>query len=124
MNVVYDAGVFVAAERSERVVWAEHRARLEAGLAPTTTAPVVSQVSRSGEQAQLRRMLRGCLVEPFASTDGHEVGALLARAKTSDIVDAHLALVASRLQTTVITSDPKDLRRLASHLPGIDIRSL
>ncbi|MEA2501904.1 MAG: hypothetical protein QOD01_2015, partial [Actinomycetota bacterium] len=47
MSVVYDAGVLVAADRNDRTVWADHRARLELGTVPLTTAPVVAQVSRS-----------------------------------------------------------------------------
>lgn len=124
MTVVYDAGVLVAADRGDRQVWAEHKARLELGLVPTTTAPVVAQVSRSGRQAQLRQLLRGCEVASFGPEDAHEVGALLGRAKAADVVDAHLALIAYRRGASVLTSDPKDLRRLAAHLPGLSIRSV
>ncbi|HVE27537.1 MAG TPA: hypothetical protein VNC22_19150 [Sporichthya sp.] len=117
MNFVYDAGVLVAAERNDRDVWADHRARLELGLVPRTTAPVVAQVSRSPGQVQLRRMLRGCDIVGFTSDDPHEVGALVGKASTSDVVDAHLVVVASRRQDTVLTSDIEDLRRLADKLP-------
>ena len=54
--VVYDAGMLVAADRNVRVVWAEHRVRLEAGIVPVVPAPVVAQVSRSPQQVQLRRL--------------------------------------------------------------------
>ena len=60
MSVVYDAGLLVAAERNDREVWADHRARLEVGVVPVTTALVVAHVSRSPRQVQLRRFLRGC----------------------------------------------------------------
>ena len=33
-RVVYDTGVLIAADRSERRTWAEHRVRLEAGVIP------------------------------------------------------------------------------------------
>lgn len=116
MSVVYDAGALVAADRGDRRCWAAHRARLEAGLVPVTTAPVVAQVSRSPRQAQLRRILRGCDVEPFAVADGHAVGELLARAGAADVVDGHVALVAARTGCAVLTSDPDDLSRLAEQL--------
>jgi len=119
VSFVYDAGVFVAAERNDRDVWADHRARLELGLIPRTTAPVVAQVSRSPQQVQLRRMLRGCDIVGFAPDDSHEVGALVGKASTSDVIDAHLAIVASRHQATVLTSDVEDLRHLADHLPTL-----
>lgn len=118
MSFVYDAGVFVAAERNDRDVWADHRARLELGLIPRTTAPVVAQVSRSPRQVQLRRMLRGCDIVGFVPGDSHEVGALVGKASTSDVVDAHLAIVASKCQSTVLTSDIEDLRHLADQLPA------
>jgi hypothetical protein len=118
LSVVYDAGVFVAAERNEREVWADHRARLEMGLVPRTTAPVVAQVSRSSRQAQLHRMLRGCEIVPLASDDAHEVGSLLGSAGTADVVDAHLIIIAARRSATILSSDVDDLRHLAAKLPA------
>jgi hypothetical protein len=116
MNVVYDAGVLIKAEASTREVWAEHRVRLEAGVVPVTTAPVVAQVSRAPRQVQLRRLLRGCQVEAFPGEQAHQVGALLAKTGASDVVDAHVALVASGRRARILTSDPSDLKRLAKEL--------
>lgn len=116
MTFVYDAGVLVAADRNDRRTWADHRARLELGLAPVTTAPVVSQVSRSGRQAQFRRFLRGCDIKPFAPDQAHEVGALLGVAGSTDVVDAHVVLVAHSYGATVVTLDENDLSRLAACL--------
>ena len=116
MSVVYDAGLLVAAERNDRVVWADHRARLEAGVVPLTTAPVVAQVSRSPRQAPLRRLLRGCEVVGFQASEAHEVGTLLERAGTSDVVDAHVVVTAARYRAMAITGDVGDLRRLSGSL--------
>jgi len=116
MNVAYDAGVLVAADRDDREVWADHRIRLELGILPKTTAPVVAQVSRSTRQAQLRRFLRGCEIEAFSPHQAHEVGGLIAKAGTSDVVDAHLMIVAFETGSTVHTSDAGDLRKLSKHL--------
>jgi predicted nucleic acid-binding protein len=117
VSVLYDAGVLVAADRNDRTIWADHRARLELGIVPRTTAPVVAQVSRSARQVQLRRFLRGCDVVAFESADAHEVGLLLAAADTSDVIDGHVATIAARADLTVLTSDPDDIARLSSHLP-------
>ncbi len=117
MSVVYDAGLLIAAERNDRSVWADHRARLEIGIVPATTAPVVAQVSRSPRQAQLRRLLRGCAIASFAPDQAHEVGALLARTKTSDVVDAHLVLTAASSGSTVLTSDLAEIEHLSTSLP-------
>ncbi len=118
MRVMYDAGVLIAAERNDRNVWAEHRVRLEAGVLPLTTAPVVAQVSRSSQQAQLRRFLNGCLVAAFQPHEAHIVGALLRRSRTSDVVDAHVVLAAASHDATVITSDIDDLTHLSDSAEG------
>lgn len=125
MSTVYDTGVLIAADRNDRTVWADHRARLELGLVPTTTAPAVAQASRSPKQAQLRRFLRGCNVVPFASDQAHDVGSLLAAARTDDIVDAHVIITATQHGPVVITSDARDLEALAIHIrPRLTIQPL
>ena len=80
--VVYDAAVLVAADRNERRAWAEHKARLELGVIPLVPAPVVAQVSRSPQQAQLRRFLTGCVVVPLGEIQAHEAGRLLGITKS------------------------------------------
>ena len=117
MSIVYDAGVLVAAERDDRSVWADHRIRLEVGAVPTTTAPVVAQVSRSARQVQLRRFLRGCEIAAFSPQQADEVGELLGKAGASDAVDAHVVVIAATTGSPVLTSDPDDLRRLSNYLP-------
>jgi hypothetical protein len=117
MSVVYDAGLLVAADRNHREVWADHRARLELGVVPVTTGPVIAQVSRSLRQVQLRRFLRGCDIVAFTHEEPHEVGALMSRAETSDVVDAHVVLTATRGRSIVLTSDEQALQRLSDCLP-------
>jgi predicted nucleic acid-binding protein len=124
VTIVYDTGVLIAADRDDRRVWADHRARLEAGVVPVTTAPVVAQASRSPRQVPLRRFLRGCDIVAFDPTQAHAVGLLLAKTATSDVVDAHVAVTAARTGAVVITSDPDDLRALATHVrPRINIQT-
>jgi predicted nucleic acid-binding protein len=117
VSIVYDAGVLVAADRDDRRTWADHRIRLEEGVIPTTTAPVVAQVSRSARQAQLRRFLRGCEIVAFSPEQAHEVGSLLGKAGTSDVVDAHLVVTAAKTRSTLLTGDPDDLVHLSNQLP-------
>lgn len=116
VTVVYDAGALVAAERSDRRLWADHRARLEVGIVPMTTAPVVAQVSRSPQQVQFRRFLRGCKIAPLAAADAHEVGAVAGVSGVPDVVDVHVVLVASAAGAAVLTSDDHDLARIATTL--------
>lgn len=114
MTVLYDAGALVAAERNSPQVWHEHRRLLERKLVPVTTAPVVAQVSRSPRQANLRRFLKGCTIVPFAAVEAHEVGGLLARSGTADVVDAHLVLQAAARDAAALTSDVDDIEWLAA----------
>lgn len=114
MTVLYDAGALAAAGRNSPKVWHEHRRLLERKLVPVTTAPVVAQVSRSPRQANLRRFLKGCTIVPFADVEAHEVGGLLARSGTADVVDAHVVLQAAARDAAVLTSDVDDIEWLAA----------
>ena len=110
--VVYDAAVLVAADRNERRAWAEHKARLELGVVPLVPAPVLAQVSRSPQQAQLRRFLTGCVVVPLGESEAHEAGRLLGITRTADVVDAVIVTIALRQKAVILTGDPADMERL------------
>ncbi len=45
--------------------------------------------------------------------DGRAVGQILGHAETSDLVDAHLVVLAVRLNDAVLTGDPDDLNEIA-----------
>jgi hypothetical protein len=113
-TVVYDDAVLVAADRNERRAWAEHKARLELGLIPLVPAPVVTQVSRSPQQAQLRRFLTGCVVVPLGESEAHQAGHLLGKTKTADVVDAVVVTIAIRRQAVILTGDSDDIERLVA----------
>ena len=110
--VVYDTGVLIAADRNVRRVWAEHRVRLEAGMAPRVPATILAQVSRTPTQAQLRRFLRGCEVVAFREADAHEAGRLLGKSRTRDVVDASVVVLAVSSYADVVTDDSADISRL------------
>ena len=112
--VVYDTGVLIAADRSQRRTWAEHRVRLEAGVVPMVPSPVVAQASRSPKQAQMRRLLRGCEVVPFNEALAHTAGSLLGKARTKDVVDASVAVLSIQHGADVISDDADDIGRLVS----------
>lgn len=113
MSILYGAGALIAADRDDRSIWTFHIRLVKRHETPVTTAGVVAQVSRSTRQVLLRRFLEGCELVDLRASDAHFVGQLLARTNTSDIVDAHVALVASSRRLAVLTSDVVDLRRLA-----------
>lgn len=111
-TVVYDAAVLVAADRNERRAWAEHKARLELGVVPLVPSPVVAQVSRSPQQAQLRRFLIGCVVVPPVESEAHQAGQLLGITRTADVVDAFVVTTALRQRAIILTGDKDDMERL------------
>jgi hypothetical protein len=113
-SVVYDAGVLIAADRSKRRIWAEHRVRLDAGLVPLVPAPVVAQASRSPKQVQMRRLLRGCEIIAFDEVAAHAAGFLLGKTRTRDVVDASVAELSIRKQADVVSDEAQDIRRLLS----------
>ena len=124
-RVVYDTGVLIAADRGERLVWAEHRVLLEAGLVPLVPAPVVAQASRTSRQAQMRRLLRGCEVVAFDEAAAHRAGALLGKSRTSDVVDASVAVVAIAHDASIVSDDAQDIvRLLAAGHSKLKVRSI
>lgn len=114
---IYDSGALIAAESSHRSIWKLHKAALQRGLYPVVPATVAAQVLRGpGTNPNLRRLLKGCRVVPLAGEDAEEVGALLAAARTDDIVDADVVVRALRTGATVLSSDRADLEHLAAAL--------
>jgi predicted nucleic acid-binding protein len=100
--LVYDAGALLAADRllSKRRI-----------IVP---APVLAQAWRDGrKQARLSRLLNGCEIQPTSEETAKAAGVLLGTSGTSDAIDAIVVATALALDAHVLTSDPKDLNRLA-----------
>lgn len=115
MGVTYDTGALIAADRSERRMWARHRALLSRREIPTVPAPVVAQSWRgSARQVQLARLLAGCDIEPLDDGQARSVGTLAARAATADIVDACVVEGSLRRGDLVVSSDPDDVQSIAA----------
>lgn len=117
-GVTYDTGMLLAAEASRRAAWALHRRALERGLVPIVPAAVLAQAWRGGPQPMLSRLLAGCDVEPIDEPLARQAGRACARASTSDVVDAMVVVGALARGDLVVTSDVRDLSRLASALGG------
>ena len=82
---------------------------------PTVPAPVVAQYWRgSACRVQLARMLAGCDVEIMDDGQARAVGALAACTGITDIVDACVVEGALRRHDLVVSSDPDDLKSIAS----------
>ena len=114
VGVTYDAGALLAAERGSRQMLAQHRRALESGVVPVVPAGALAQAWRGGPQPRLSRLLAGCRVEELDEPRARSAGAALALAKTSDVVDASVAVGAAARGDVVITSDAADIQHIAS----------
>jgi len=115
MGVTYDTGALIAADRGERRMWARHRALLVRREVPIVPAPVVAQSWRgTSRQALLARLLSGCDIEALDDGQARSVGALAARAATTDIVDACVVEGALRRRDLIVSSDEGDLQSIAA----------
>ena len=112
MKAVLDAGALVAIDRRDRIIGALLRVLQQHGTPIRVSSAVVGQVWRDGrKQANLARVLAGVGIESLGKDDGKRIGELLALARSSDVVDAHVALMTAAAEL-VLTSDAGDIRAL------------
>ncbi len=118
-GAVFDTGALIALDRGQRGVLAVAAEARRSGVSLTVPAGCVAQAWREpARQARLSSFLRLPNVDVVALDDEEArlVGLLLARARSRDVVDAHVALCGHRRGQVVLTSDPDDLRRLIAGL--------
>jgi len=113
--VIIDAGpLIIDANNVNSRLWALIKRATERGDELHTTHPVLAQVWRKPpRQANLARATR--LFEIHSLDDSVTVGRRLAETGTSDVADAHLVVVAERIGTFVLTTDPADMTKLNAH---------
>jgi hypothetical protein len=109
---VYDAGALVAADRSESRMISIHKRALQSDEHPIVPASVLAQVWRTPSRG-LRDVIESCQVVDLTHRIAREVGGLLAASETADIVDAHVVLCCIEASAICVTSDPRDIDRLA-----------
>ena len=115
-GVVLDAGAIIALERNDRTLWAVLKTSALAGYDVLVPSTVLAQVWRNRPtQSNVARALQHCVIAGFDPV-ARLVGELCGRAGTSDICDAHVALVSATRGHELYTSDPQDLRRLIKAL--------
>ena len=114
-GVTLDAGGLIAIDRDDRRVIALLARAAELSAPVTVPATALAQAIRApARQARLSRLVRQPTTRliPLDGPDATNVGVLLARSRTKDIADAHVVICARRSGSPIVTSDPKDLRRL------------
>lgn len=118
-GLTLDTGALIAFERNDRKVVTLLARALELGYQIAVPAGVVGQAWRDGRrQARLARLLASRDVEVEALDDqrAREAGQLCGVVKSADVIDASVVLCARRREHDVVTSDPRDLRRLDAEL--------
>ena len=110
--MILDAGFLISIDRGDQSARLLLAALSRSRTSLHTTHPVVAQVWRDGaRQARLAAFLNAVTIHPL--DDGRALGQLLALTRTSDVVDAHLVLLAVRLHDAILTGDADDLTRVA-----------
>ncbi|MCC6903334.1 MAG: hypothetical protein IT377_30455 [Polyangiaceae bacterium] len=113
-RLILDAGAFVGFERGDSAVRAHFAAARRLNVDLVTTSSVVGQIWRDGRrQALLAQLVSAVDVRAPDTSAARRAGELLAKTKTTDVVDALVAELA-RDGDTVLTSDPKDIGLLLS----------
>ena len=123
---VLDVGALIALDRNDRSVWAMLRNAADDAAGISVPAAAIAQAWRDGRrQALLARALSHCEEVPLDGPLARATGLLCGQAKTSDIVDASVAVIAAARSRSdaiaLLTSDPTDLRQLLSTL-GASVR--
>lgn len=122
--VVLDAGALIALERRDPRLLAVADELLRARSVGHVPAGVLAQVWRgSSRQHALSRLVKASLlrVDWLTEVVAYRIGLLLTAAGTRDVIDAHVALLARRLNATVLTSDAADIAVLDSTLRIVTI---
>ncbi|MBS1818934.1 MAG: PIN domain nuclease [Acidobacteria bacterium] len=120
----FDAGALIALDRDDRRVLLLIAAAAERRLSITIPATALAQAIRLPvRQVRLTRFMRqpGVRIATLDGPAATAVGRLLALTRTSDIADAHVVLCARRAGQAVVTSDPRDLRRIDPSLTVVEL---
>jgi hypothetical protein len=122
VTLILDAGALIAVDRGDRLVAALIKREFLSGRTVKTNGAVVGLAWRgSARQANLSRLLAGVEVVALDNEQGRRVGTLLAKSRTSDVVDASVVLLATD-GDEILTSDPNDLSVLCEAASlGVDL---
>lgn len=112
MTAVLDAGALIAVDKRDRAVGAMLRVLQRDGVPVVTSSAVVAQAWRDPRrQVNLARVLTGVDIAALDDIAAKKVGELLRANGTSDLADAHVALLVQP-QDRVLTSDEDDIKAL------------
>jgi predicted nucleic acid-binding protein len=120
ISTTFDTGALIALEKGDVRVLSILKVARDTGGTITVPATALAQAMRNpARQARLARLIRqpSTFVPELNSEVALEVGRLLARSRTSDIADAHIAWCARMTDGALVTSNPHDMSRIDPDLP-------
>lgn len=121
-GITYDTGALIAAERSDRRMWALHAGLLAEEVAPVVPAPVLAEGWRGGpRQANVARLLAMCTVEWMTEDQARQVGVLVGRSGHNDVVDVTVVEGAARRGDAVVTSNRDHIEKVGQ-AAGVTLR--
>ncbi|RCV56175.1 PIN domain-containing protein [Marinitenerispora sediminis] len=115
IGFVLDAGALIALERRQDFIIGVMDDAHRKNRPLVIPAGVFAQVWRgTPQQAAINSLLKLKTTEvaPLDYQVGRRIGRILRHAGTSDVVDAHVSLIARETGWPVLTSDPEDIRKL------------
>lgn len=125
---VYDAGALIAIDNDDRQMRARHKLAIAERRPVYVPSVVIGQVWRDARRhVVLNSVLAGCHIQPIGVDIAKAAGILCGRARTTDVVDATVVVMAATLRAIVWTSDPHDLKALADESgakPGVVLRTV
>ena len=118
-GLTLDAGALIAAERGNRKFWALWELAEQRDVDVTVPANVIAQVYRGARSAVVSRLLKACVVEIVDERLARRMGEVCGIARSSDVVDVSVVIGAAARRDHILTSDKRDLERIAAHVPGV-----
>lgn len=123
-GITLDAGALIALDRGNKRLIALLDRALALRLKFRVPSGVVGQAWRKGRvQAALARFLRIDEVEiiPLDEQLARACGELCGATDTADVIDASVVILARARGDYIVTSEPRDLRRLDPSCPVIPV---
>ena len=118
-GLTLDSGALIAAERGDRGFWALWEQAELRDAEVTVPANVLAQVYRGARSAVIVHLLRACVVEPVDERLAKRIGEVCGKADVDDVVDVSVVIGAAARGDHIVTSDVRDIKRIASHVRGV-----
>src|SRR5437667_12824125 len=100
-GLTFDTGAIIAAEKNSRRFWTIWKEARDRETIITVPVVVLAQAWR-GKNPLVARALKGCRIEEHEEPIARRVGELLAKSRTSDVVDAIVVLGALARSHTIL----------------------